>query len=129
MLQNKITLNKKYFLYLKRNNKIIGKLNKQKKLCDLKLEINDEILVSYDEFKIFPNLNEGKQPKNARKINEEKIATETIEKLIKIQKSRIKLNMIDDDTISKKQSSNIIAANNIENNIINHSKSIIKIII
>ena len=123
--QNKISLNKKYFLYLKRNNKIIEKLTKQKKLLDLKLEKNDEILVSYDEFKIFPNLNEGKQ-KNARKINnekiEEKITTETIEELIKIQKSRIKLNMIDDDTNSKKQSSNIITTKNENNNRENNSK-------
>ena len=123
--QNKISLNKKYFLYLKRNNKIIEKLTKQKKLLDLKLEKNDEILVSYDEFKIFPNLNEGKQ-KNARKINnekiEEKIITETIEELIKIQKSRIKLNMIDDDTNSKKQSSNIITTKNENNNRENNSK-------
>ncbi len=136
--QSKISLNKKYFLYLKRNNKVIEKLDKQKKLFDLKLEKYDEILVSYDEFKIFPNLNEGKH-KNARKINnekiEEKITTETIEELLKIQKSRIKLNMIDEDTNSKKQSASIIITkdenNNIKENntkydIINRIKSIIK---
>ena len=124
VLQNKISLNKKYFFYLKRNNKIIEKLTRQKKLLDLNLEKNDEILVSYDEFKLFPNLNEGKQ-KNARKINnekiEEKITTETIEELIKIQKSRIKLNMIDDDTNSKKQSSNIITTKDENNNIVENN--------
>ena len=123
--QNNISLKKKYFLYLKRNNKIIEKLEKQKKLFDLKLEKYDEILVSYDEFKIFPNLNEGRQ-KNVRKINkeniEDKIVTETIEELIKIQKSRIKLNMIDDDNNSKKQSSNIITTKNENHNISKNNK-------
>jgi hypothetical protein len=109
--QNKISLNKNYFLYLKRKNKIMRKLNKQKQIYDLKLKQFDEILVSNEEFKIFPCLNEEIQ-KNERKGNnhklQEKKDTESKEELIKIeQKSKIKLKMINDDN-SNKKSSNII---------------------
>ena len=109
--QNKISLNKNYFLYLKRKNKIMRKLNKQKQIYDLKLKQFDEILVSNEEFKIFPCLNEEIQ-KNERKGNnhklQEKKDTESKEELIKVeQKSKIKLKMINDDN-SNKKSSNII---------------------
>ena len=66
--QNKISLNKEYFLYLKRDNKIMKKLNKLKRVFDLKIMQYDEILVSYEEFKIFPCLNEENQ-KNEKEGN------------------------------------------------------------
>ena len=96
---------------MKRKNKIMRKLNKQKQIYDLKLKQFDEILVSNEEFKIFPCLNEEIQ-KNERKGNnhklQEKKDTESKEELIKIeQKSKIKLKMINDDN-SNKKSSNII---------------------
>jgi len=69
--QNQISLNKEYFLYLKRNNKIMRKLNKLKRVYDLKIMQDDEILVSYEEFKIFPSLNDVNQKNEIEGYNQE----------------------------------------------------------
>ena len=102
--QNKIPLKKKYFLYLKRNNQIIRKLNKQKKIYDLKLRECDEIIISGEEKKV----NEEKSRNGVQEINQkaqEKISIETKEELIKTDpKPKNKLIIIDDD---KKLSSKI----------------------
>ena len=42
-----IELNKKYFLYLKRNGKTLSELSESEKVSSLKIEENDEIKISY----------------------------------------------------------------------------------
>ena len=96
--QNKISLKKEYFLYLKRDNKIMKKLNKLKTVYDLKIMQYDEILVSYEEFKIFPCLNE-------EGYNQE--IQETTEAIIIEQKLNNRLNSKNNDINCKQNSSSI----------------------
>ena len=103
--QNKISLNKEYFLYLKRDNKIMKKLNKLKRVFDLKIMQYDEILVSYEEFKIFPCLNEENQ-KNERKGNSQKLQ-ESSEVILVEQKLKNRLGSKNDDINCKENSSSI----------------------
>jgi len=63
---NNIQLKGKYFLYLKRNGKILKRLKIGNKISHLKLESNDEIIVSYENLIIF------EEPKE---INKQEILT------------------------------------------------------
>ena len=103
--QNKISLNKEYFLYLKRDNKIMKKLNKLKRIFDLKIMQYDEILVSYEEFKIFPCLNEENQ-KNEREGNSQEYQ-ETSEAILVEQKLKNRLKSKNCDINYKENSSSI----------------------
>ena len=87
--QKQISLNKEYFLYLKRNNKIMRKLNKLKRVYDLKIMQDDEILVSYEEFKTFPSLNEENQKNEIEGYNQE--IQETTEAILVEQKLKNRL--------------------------------------
>ena len=54
LMENFHLKKKKYFFYLKKEDKILKKLNQDTKIVDLKLQENDEILISYDAgLKIF----------------------------------------------------------------------------
>jgi hypothetical protein len=95
--KNQISLKKNYFLYLKRYNLILRKLNKNKKIYDLKLRECDEIVISGEE----KNVNEKKYKNNVQDINqkeEDKISIDSKKDFIKIvPKINKKLILIDDD--------------------------------
>ena len=55
LVRDNIQLDEKYIFYLKRNGEIVKKLSRDKKLNELQLKKNDEIFVSYNEFKIIDN--------------------------------------------------------------------------
>ena len=81
--KNGIGLHKEYFLYLKRNGQLLKKLNKSNKISNLKLEPNDEILVSYKEFIIFEKPKKRKSVKEKLIIKSEHEEKEETEEKVK----------------------------------------------
>ena len=51
MVRDNIQLDEKYIFYLKRNDELVKKLSKDKRLRELQLKKDDEIYVSYNELK------------------------------------------------------------------------------
>ena len=51
MVRDNIKLDEKYIFYLKRNDEIVKKISKDKRLRELQLKKDDEIYVSYNELK------------------------------------------------------------------------------
>ena len=73
LLENNITLNKNYYLYLKRKDKVLTKLSKTKKIYELELKFNDEIVVSFRELKVPKNSENETLTKKNLVIKEENL--------------------------------------------------------
>ena len=116
--QNKISLNKEYFLYLKRNNNIMRKLNKQRRLYDLKIMEYDEILVSDEKFKIFSCLNEENQKNERIGNNQESQEKKDLDSILVEPKLKNSLKSINNDIKCKKIFPNIININDGKPNIL-----------
>ena len=87
---NNIKINTKYFLYLKRNGKILKKLRKQNRISYLKLKNDDEIVVSYQTKKLFDNL-KTQENLTIKEENEENIKIEEnkVKEIIEINDNKI----------------------------------------
>ena len=87
---NNIKINTKYFLYLKRNGKILKKLRKQNRISYLKLKNDDEIVVSYQKKKLFDNL-KTQENLTIKEENEENIKIEEnkVKEIIEINDNKI----------------------------------------
>jgi len=68
---NNIEINDNYLLYLKREDLIIKNLSKEKKLYELNLKENDEIMVSFKSYNILPLREKSKQSFNNLSTNQE----------------------------------------------------------